>query len=731
MSESIKRTACITLSGVDEAIALLNAGERTQIRAALALAWPALSGLVTPAGGTLFAHAVGTAKIVDELKLGEEAVLAALLFLLIGRVDEKQLEALGQETLGQEAFGDALALAKAVAAMSRIEVLARGAQDTDVDAATQIESLRQMVLAMVQDARAVLVKLAERTHALRCAAKADAALQFQLGRQTRDLFAPLANRLGVWQIKWEMEDWACRYLDGETYKRIAALLDEKRGDRERYIRSVLAALKTELAKNGIQAEVSGRPKHIASIINKMRRKDQGFEQLYDIRAVRVLVEKESDCYGALGIVHNLWQPIPSEFDDYISHPKSNDYRSLHTAVIGPEDKALEVQIRTVDMHKHAELGVAAHWRYKEGGKSDARMEEKIAWLRQLLEWKDDVADAGEFAEQFRTELFQDQVYVLTPLGRVISLDRGATPIDFAYALHTDVGHRCRGARVDGVMVPLITKLDNGQRVEILTVKQGNPSRDWLNPNLGYLKTHRALSKVRSWFKQRDQGELTQLGRTQLDKERKRLGVGKVNIDKLAQSLKFKSADEFLAALGRGDVGGLVFARALREESAPVAEILTKPSPPKSGPLRKSISGVVVDGLGDIPVTLARCCKPAPPDSIIAYTTVGRGVTVHRRACASFPKLNPARVLSASWADSKPESGFTIDIRLRAFDRQGLLRDVSDVFTKERVDVLRVNTESVGEYANMALTIKVREAAQIARLVNKLSQVQSVIEVGRR
>jgi GTP pyrophosphokinase len=541
MPEQTKKTACLSLAGVDEALSLLEAGDNALIRDSLTLAWPVLSPLKTPIGGSLFAHAVGTAKIVDELRLGQEAVLAALLYELVERVDARLLEP----------FGEAVALAKAVAAMSRIEVLARGAQDPDVEAATQIESLRQMVLAMVQDVRAVLVKLAERTHALRCAAKADTALQMQLGRQARDLFAPLANRLGVWQIKWEMEDWTCRYLEGETYKRIAALLDEKRGDRERYINEILATLKAELGKHGIKADVMGRPKHIASIINKMRRKDLGFEQLYDIRAVRVLVEKEPDCYAVLGIVHNLWQPIPSEFDDYISHPKSNDYRSLHTAVIGPEGKALEVQIRTFDMHKHAELGVAAHWRYKEGGKTDARMEEKIAWLRQLLEWKDDVADAGEFAEQFRTELFQDQVYVLTPLGRVISLDRGATPIDFAYALHTDLGHRCRGARVDGVMVPLVTPLENGQRVEILTVKQGSPSRDWLNPNLGYIKTHRARSKVRTWFKQRDQGELTQLGRAQLDKERKRLGVGDVNIDKLAQSLKFKSADEFLAALGRG------------------------------------------------------------------------------------------------------------------------------------------------------------------------------------
>ncbi len=715
MPEQSKKTACLSLPGVDDAIALLDAGKNEPVRSALTIVWPVLLPLKTPAGSSMLAHVVGTAKIVEDLRLGQEAVLAALLFALVDRVDAKALEP----------FGEAVALAKAVAAMSRIEVLARGAQDPDVEAATQIESLRQMVLAMVQDVRAVLVKLAERTHALRCAAKADPSLQVQLGRQARDLFAPLANRLGVWQIKWEMEDWTCRYLDGETYKRIAALLDEKRGDRERYINAILATLKAELDKHGIKADVMGRPKHIASIINKMRRKDLGFEQLYDIRAVRALVEKESDCYAVLGVVHNLWQPIPSEFDDYISHPKSNDYRSLHTAVIGPEDKALEVQIRTFDMHRHAELGVAAHWRYKEGGRTDARMEEKIAWLRQLLEWKDDVADAGEFAEQFRTELFQDQVYVLTPMGRVISLDRGATPIDFAYALHTDLGHRCRGARVDGVMVPLVKALENGQRVEILTVKQGNPSRDWLNTNLGYIKTHRARSKVRTWFKQRDQGELTQLGRAQLDKERKRLGVGDVNIDKLAQNLKFKSAEEFLAALGRGDVGGQSFIRALREQGTPVAEVQVKARTP-----RKSISGVIVEGLGDVPITLARCCKPAPPEAIIAYTTVGRGVTVHRRSCPSLPKLNAERILRAGWADSKPEAGFTIDIRLRAFDRQGLLRDVSDVFTKERVDVLRVNTESVGEYANMALTIKVREAAQISRLINKLGQVQSVIEVRR-
>ena len=717
MVEQIRKTACLALSGVEEACQWLGEeGSDADVRRALELAWPVLSALQTPGGASLFAHAVGAARIVGELKLGHEAVLATLLHPLTERVAADLLEP----------FGEAAELAKAVAAMSRIEVLAHGTQDADVEPAAQIESLRQMVLAMVQDVRAVLVKLAERTHALRCAAKAEPDLQQLLGHQARELFAPLANRLGVWQIKWEMEDWACRYLDSETYRRIAALLDEKRGDRERYIAEVVATLKAELGRNGVKAEVMGRPKHIASIINKMRRKSLGFEQLYDIRAVRVLVEKEADCYAVLGVVHNLWQPIPSEFDDYISHPKSNDYRSLHTAVIGPEEKALEVQIRTFDMHRHAELGVAAHWRYKEGGRNDARMEEKIAWLRQLLEWKDDVADASEFAAQFRTELFQDQVFVLTPLGRVIALDRGATPIDFAYALHTDLGHRCRGARVDGVMVPLNTPLDNGQRVEILTVKIGSPSRDWLNPQLGYVQTHRARSKVRTWFKQRDQGELTQLGRAQFDKERKRLGVGDVNLEKLAQEMKFKSADDFLAALGRGDVGPQILARALREQGAPVAPMAVRKAPVP----RKSASGVLVEGLGDVPLSMARCCRPEPPAAIVAYTTVGRGVTVHRHNCPNLAKFNPDRVLQAAWAEQKTGGGFTLDVRLRAFDRQGLLRDVSDVFTRERVDVLRVNTESVGEYARMAMTVRIREAAQIGRLVARLGHVQGVIEVER-
>ena len=678
--------------------------------------WRALEHAFEKLGATsAFAHVVGTASITAELRIGADAVAAALLIDCTEATPDFELD-----------FGVAARLAQGVVSMARIETLAASTTDPGVNPDVQLEALRQMVLAMVEDARVVLIKLAERTHALRCAAQQDEAVQHRLGHQVRELFAPLANRLGVWQIKWEMEDWAFRYLEPDTYRRIAAQLDEKRADRQAYILGIIERLEAELTLHGIEGEVSGRPKHIASIVNKMRRKHLSFEQLYDIRAVRVLVRHEIDCYTVLGIVHNLWQPIPGEFDDYISKPKSNDYRSLHTAVIGPEDRALEVQIRTFDMHRQAELGVAAHWRYKEGGKADAHYEEKIAWLRRILEWKDDVADSGEFTEQFKTELFHDQVYVLTPQGRVIALERGATPVDFAYAVHTDLGHRCRGAKINGAMVPLNTPLDNGQRVEILTAKEGEPSRDWLNPALGYLATHRARSKVRAWFRQRDVGEQAALGRTLLEKEIKRLGTLEPNLEKLAQRLKFGRLEDFLAALGRGDVGQRDLVMALQEPGKPVA--LLRPTA-KTRVRPRSGSSVVIPGLGNVPFTWARCCKPTPPDALVAYTTVGRGVTVHRADCASLKRANPARMLPAEW-EAGADAAFEVDVAVKAFDRQGLLRDISDVIAKEKLDVLRVNTESRGEFASMQLTVRVRELSQLSRLLVRLQHVQNVIEAGR-
>ena len=678
--------------------------------------WRALAYAHQHLGATQeFAHSVGTALIVAELRVGADAIAAALLF-----------DCLDDAPAVSEQFGSAAKLAQGVAAMARIEALATSSTDKGIDSHTQLEALRQMVLAMVEDIRVVLIKLAERTHRLRCAASIDEPTRQALGQQARELFAPLANRLGVWQIKWEMEDWAFRYLEPETYKTIATQLDEKRGDRETYIHDIITQLESEMALHGIQGEVTGRPKHIASIVNKMRRKHLPFEQLYDIRAVRVLVKNEIDCYTVLGLVHNLWQPIPSEFDDYIAQPKGNDYRSLHTAVIGPNAHALEVQIRTFDMHGHAELGVAAHWRYKEGGKQSPQYEEKIAWLRRILEWKDDVADSSEFTEQFKTELFHDQVYVLTPQGRVIALDRGATPVDFAYALHTDLGHRCRGAKINGAMVSLSTPLENGQRVEVVTAKEGAPSRDWLNPALGYLATHRARSKVRAWFRQRDVGEQVGLGKSLLEKELKRLGLNDVNHEKLTQRLKYNKVEEFLAALGRGDIGHRELINGLHEPGKP-SPALAPTAKPRAR--KSSANPVSIPGLGDVPLTLARCCKPQPPDALMGYTTVGRGVTVHRADCAALKRGNTARMLPAQWT-TESGAAFEVVIQVKAFDRQGLLRDISDVIAKDKIDVLRVNTESRGEYANMQITVRIKELQQLSKLLVRLQHVQNVIEVGR-
>ncbi|MDX8399233.1 MAG: bifunctional (p)ppGpp synthetase/guanosine-3',5'-bis(diphosphate) 3'-pyrophosphohydrolase [Gallionellaceae bacterium] len=511
---------------------------------------------------------------------------------------------------------------------------------------------------MVQDIRVVLIKLAERTQTMRNLANADLEHQQIIARETQGIFAPLANRLGVWQIKWELEDLSLRFLEPQLYKQVAKLLDERRVDREQYIADVLTFLKRELQTANVQAQVSGRPKHIYSIINKMKRKQLEFSELYDVRAVRILVDDMRDCYTVLGLVHNLWQPIPGEFDDYIAQPKSNGYRSLHTAVIGPRDLAIEVQIRTTEMHQHSELGVAAHWRYKEGGKSDSKFDEKIAWLRQILEWKDDVADTGDMLEQFKSELFQDHVYVLTPQGKVIDLPKGATPVDFSYTLHTDLGHRTRGAKVDGSIVPLNYKLQNGQRVEILTSKVGSPSRDWLSSNQGYLQSNRARAKVRQWFKMQNFDEDVAQGRTQLDKELHRLGVNSVNQDKLAQRLHFNKLEDLLAAIGRNEITQRQLAIAVQAQVPGVLEEV-KPAMIRTALARTVATGVTVEGVGNLLTRFARCCKPAVPEAIVGYVTRDRGITIHRQDCPAMlrmPEERKDRVLDAEWGSDALGAG---------------------------------------------------------------------------
>jgi GTP pyrophosphokinase len=590
-----------------------------------------------------------------------------------------------------------------------------------------------MLLAMVEDIRVVLIKLAERTQTLRRLSGASPEQQKRIAQESQGIFAPLANRLGVWQIKWELEDLSLRYLEPQLYKEVAKMLDERRVDREQYIIDVVTQLKCELSQADIKGDVSGRPKHIYSIIKKMKSKQLDFSELYDVRAVRILVDDIKDCYAALGLIHSLWQPIPGEFDDYIARPKSNNYRSLHTAVSGPRGLALEVQIRTFEMHQYSELGVAAHWRYKEGGKSDAKFDEKIAWLRQILAWKDEVSDNGDMLEQFKSELFQDKVYVLTPQGKVIDLPKGATPIDFAYTLHTDLGHRTRGAKVNGSIVPLNTKLQNGQRVEILTSKLGSPSRDWLNSTLGFLQSASARAKVRHWFKYQHFDENVAQGRARLDREIHRAGVGAINQEKIAQKLHFQKLEDFLAAIGRGDVSEHQIALAIQEDVAPRPAEAAQSLTPRRITALQSQTGVVIEGVGNLQTNTAKCCKPMLPDAIVGYLTCDHGVTVHRKACtfiARLPEARHNRVLSAQWGNYQNVLT-NVDIEVEAHDRQGLLRDISDLFAREKVNATKANTMTRNNLALMQFSIEISSLEQLSRLLALIQQVPNVIAAQRR
>jgi GTP pyrophosphokinase len=666
-------------------------------------------------------HVLGTAAILAHQNLDQESIVAAILQGATGHDPDWAAKV-------TELFGAGIAgLVEGVARMGQISEYAAPAGGDKREQGAHIESLRKMLLAMVEDIRVVLIKLAERTQAMRELARADEGARRHVAREVQDIFAPLANRLGVWQVKWELEDLSFRYLEPDLYKKIARLLDEKRLGREQYIADVREQLRQELHKNGVVAEVSGRPKHIYSIYKKMKRKGVDFSELYDVRAVRVLVNDLKDCYTALGVVHSLWQPIPGEFDDYIAHPKGNDYRSLHTAVVGPEDKALEVQIRTHDMHNHAELGVAAHWRYKEGGRQDAGFEEKIAWLRQIMEWKEDVHDAGELMEQFKTGLFQDTVYILTPQGKVVALPKGATPIDFAYHVHTDLGDRCRGAKVDGNIVPLTYPLQNGQRVEIITVKQGGPSRDWLNASLGYVRTSRAKAKIRHWFKHQHYEENVAQGREALEKETHRLGLPLPNLETLAQKNRFARPEDLLAAIGRGDITARQVAAAAQEE----VELKEKEEEwhlpaPRAG-LGPSSSGVLIYGEGGLLTTIAKCCKPVPPDAIVGFVTHGRGVAIHRQDCPNvlhFDEGQRERLLVASWG-TKSGGHYEVDVEIEANDRQGLLRDVSEVMTREKINVTAVSTLSRGLQAGMRFTVQIADLDQLARILALIREVPGV------
>ncbi len=717
--------------------------ERAVIERAADLAKTVDGGRRTPEGEDLAHHVLGVAEIVAGLKLDHESVTAALLLGSPPPAD-------GAKDPLREQFGaDIAMLVDGVARMGQIHNDAAVLSANDRGA--QAERLRKMLLAMVEDIRVVLIKLAERTQALRHLMNGGAEIadvRRRTAREVLDLFAPLANRLGIWQLKWELEDLSLRALEPETYKAIARMLDERRIDRQRYIEDVIGLLQREFAAAGIKGEVSGRPKHIYSIWNKMRRKQSGIETLYDIRAVRVLVDDVKDCYAALGIVHHLWTPLPREFDDYIAKPKANNYRSLHTAVIGPEDKPLEVQIRTFEMHQHSEYGVAAHWRYKEGatdGKTrgvrrDPGFDDRIAWLRQVLDWKDAVADSSEWLASFKSSLFADTIFVLTPQGKVVDLPLGATPVDFAYAVHTNLGHRCRGARVDGAMVPLNTPLRNGQQVEVITAKQGGasagPSRDWLNPELGYVHSHRARAKVRQWFKALQLEQTLANGRAVVERELHRAGATAVNLEAVAAKAGFGKADDLYAAIGRDDLNTRQIQTAIRAVIQPDAP--TEADSESVVDVRQSKaggagSGILVVGVDRLMTNLARCCKPAPPDPIIGFVTRGKGVSIHRQSCASMARMRarePERLIGADWGAPRDEV-FPVDVVLEAMDRQGLLRDITEVFSRERINVTAANTLTRNMQSRMAFTLEVKSLGALKRALALVSDVRGVVSAARR
>jgi GTP pyrophosphokinase len=608
-----------------------------------------------------------------------------------------------------------------------------------------LEGLRKLLLGMVDDVRVVLIKLAERVQIMRELKNMPDEAQRHVARETMDIFAPLANRMGVWPLKWELEDLSFRFLEPENYKHIAMLLAERRADREHYITDVVGVLQYELAAVDITASIKGRPKHIYSIWRKMKGKSVDFQDLFDVRAVRVLVDNVADCYAVLGLVHSIWHPIRSEFDDYIASPKGNMYQSLHTAVLGPAGKTLEIQIRTFDMHQHSEHGVAAHWGYKEGGKHKDAYREKIAWLRQVLEGTEDDTLGDNLADRFKSEAFQDRVYVLSPHGKVVDMAKGSTPLDFAYHIHTDIGHGYRGAKVNGKIVSISHVLNSGEQVEILTSKKSTPSRDWLNPHLHYFHNASTRTKVRSWFRQQNYDDNVLLGRSLIEKEFHRLAVTDMNVDRLAERFKYSGTGKFLAAVGCGDISTAQINSRLAEHILPsksavklaaVAQRVSR-SAGKSGSARAGSpaeANVHILGVGDLLTHLARCCKPLPYDAIVGYITRARGVTVHCNDCANLLRLKrqePERLIEIVWS-SEHHQTYVIDIHVKAFDRQGLLRDITDVLTQTQLNVTAVNTltDPKTHIAQMTLRMDVKDVEQLSQALTRLEQLPNVMAATR-
>jgi GTP pyrophosphokinase len=666
------------------------------------------------------------AEIVRTLDADDDVVIAALLQPLL---DAKLID---RESADKQFGADAGRLARSLSQLGEFGLPADWTPEQGLESG-QAEALRKMLLAVIGDVRLVVVRLAGQLQKMRAAKSLDPVLQRKAATETREVYAPLANRLGVWQLKWELEDLAFRYLQPADYKRIAAALKVRRSERERYMEELKTLLQSELRGAGIEATIEGRPKHIYSIWRKMQAKQLAFEQLMDIRAARVLVNSVAECYAALGVVHSLWQFISGEFDDYIATPKDNRYRSIHTAVIGPGAQAVEIQIRTHEMHADSERGVASHWRYKEGGRGDQAYERKINQLRSLLSPVEGVDTSRDFLDRMRVDLFQDRIYVVSPKGEIVDVPVGGTPLDFAYQVHTDLGHRTRGAKVNGRMVPLDYQLKNSETVEIITAKSAHPSRDWLSPQSGFLASPRHRNKVRAWFRKQNETQNKAEGRAMFDREIQRLGVNNPPIPELLGELKLPSAEALHEALGLGEVSPAQVAGAIQRilharEGRPERVGLARPAAVRE-------PDIEVQGIGDLLSTYARCCKPVPPEPIVGYITVGRGVSIHAQSCANLGRLSiksPARVLAVAWG-KMGSNEFPVDIEVQAFDRRGLVRDVSAALADDKISIQGMNTvtDKRDNVAHMQIKISISGLPQLSHVLSRIAQLPNVISARRR
>jgi len=673
------------------------------------------------------------AEILADLQLDQDALVAAILYRA---VREQKLSLIDV----QAQFGDTVSkLVKGVLRMAAISYQRNEHEDRVLgsQAAEQAEKIRKMLVSMVDDVRVALIKLAERTCAIRAVKNVEPDRRRQVSREVADIYAPLAHRLGIGHIKWELEDLSFRFLQPDDYKRIAKLLDERRLARQEYIDNLLNRIRSELKKAGIEGAVGGRAKHIYSIWRKMQRKGIPFSQVYDIRAVRILVPNVRDCYAVLGIVHSLWRNIPHEFDDYIASPKENGYRSLHTAVWGPENKVLEIQIRTQEMHEESELGVCAHWRYK-GTDTKATQdgyEQKIAWLRQVLEWHEELGGDSEHLQDDLRSVNQDRIYVFTPEGHVVDLPRTATPLDFAYKIHTDVGHRCRGAKVNNRIVPLNYQLTNADQVEILTGKMESPSRDWLNAALGYVNTPRARAKIQHWYKQQARDKNIAEGQALLDREFKRLALLDLDFEELAKKLRFNNLDDLYAAVGASDIGvGQVLNAAQKQldDADPQQPLI--PFKVKS-PRQKADSDFYIEGVGNLLTQIANCCSPVPGDAITGYITLGKGVSIHRQDCSNILQLQtdePQRIIKVEWGDT-PQSFYSVDVVIEAYDRYGLLKDITTLLDTERINIVAMQTlsDKRKNTVDMLVTVEIRSFDELSRILTKLNQLPNIASARRK